>query len=352
MKNTIISSLKTISRVIPLKIYPRLLYRDIIDFFWHVVSDSPMPHVHNLYPVVPTQDFETALKYLQENFTIISYQQLHAHVFEGAQLPPKALHISFDDGYAECFNIVRPILLKFDIPCTFFLTTDLIDNKILFYRNKQSLCIDILNEPDLNFQASIANLQPLVSNKLPATLDGFISWFGELRLSDESLIDEICLVLGLNWQKFLVDKKPYLTTNQIQQMQADGFTIGAHTCSHRKLIDLPPDEINIEIKESCRIIKEITGQEIVPFSFPHSAAGLDRDHLAEIRSQNPMTGLLFDTKGLRLDATFIHNRIWAERPLPNISADLGEGKQINKHLHQAYQEAWVEEVMAKLRRLR
>ena len=128
--------------------------------------------------------------------------------------------------------------------------------------------------------------------------------------------------------------------------------MGAHTLSHRKLVDLSSDEIETEISLSSQIVANITGQEIVPFSFPHSAWGLDRNHLAGIRSRHPKIGLLFDTKGFHPDVDFIHNRIWTERPLPNMPG-LGMGADgIKEHLTQAYQEAWKDETTAKWRRLR
>ena len=349
MKQRITSTLKTISHNIPLSLYRKILQRDVIDFFWHIVSDDPMPHVQHLYPVVSIKEFEAALLFLQENYTFINYQQLHSHIFKGTQLPSNAVHISFDDGYTECFQIVRPLLLKYKIPCTFFLTTDLIDNEILFYRNKQSLCIDRLVRSDFDYHPSIfINLhnQPLATS---LTLPKFISWLEDLRLSDEPLIDEVCRTLDVDWQAFLTEKKPYLTTDQIRQMHAEGFTIGAHTLSHRKLVDLSGDEIESEISLSTNVIADMTGQEIVPFSFPHSAWGLDRDHLAQIRLRHPTIGLLFDTKGLHQDVNFIHNRIWAERPLPNMS-DMGADR-IREYLTLAYQEIWVDEIMKKGRSL-
>jgi peptidoglycan/xylan/chitin deacetylase (PgdA/CDA1 family) len=350
MKKRLTSTLKAISQIIPVSLYPQLIQRDVIDFFWHMVSDDPMPHVQHLYPVVPIREFDTALRYLKENFTFVSYPQLHSYIFQDAQLPPNAVHISFDDGYAECYQVVRPILLKYEIPCTFFLTTNLIDNEILFYRNKQSLCIDRLVQPDFNFHPSIFENLHSKQYTAPKTLPKFISWFEDLRLTDEPLIDEICRTVNVDWQSFLMDKHPYLTANQIQQMHAEGFTIGAHSLSHRKLVDLSSDEIENEISMSSNIVADLTGQEIVPFSFPHSAWGLDRDHLAQIRSRNSKIGVLFDTKGLHPDVNFIHNRIWAERPLPNMSGMEVGG--IKEHLTQAYQEAWVDAVTEKGRSFR
>jgi peptidoglycan/xylan/chitin deacetylase (PgdA/CDA1 family) len=315
-----------------------------------MVSDDPMPHVQHLYPVVPIREFETALLYLKENFTFVSYPQLHSYIFQDVQLPPNAVHISFDDGYAECYQVVRPLLLKYEIPCTFFLTTNLIDNEILFYRNKQSLCIDRLVQPDFNFHPSIFKNFHSKQHTVPNTLPKFISWFEDLRLTDEPLIDEICRTVNVNWQSFLMDNQPYLTAHQIRQMHAEGFTIGAHSLSHRKMVDLSRDEIENEISLSSNIIENFTGQKIVPFSFPHSAWGLDRDHLAQVRSRNPMIGVLFDTKGLHPDVNFIHNRIWAERPLPNMSGRGAGG--IKEHLTLAYQEAWVDAVTEKGRSFR
>jgi peptidoglycan/xylan/chitin deacetylase (PgdA/CDA1 family) len=344
MKKFLTSTLETLARLIPPGLYPRLLRRDLIDFFYHAVSDDSMPHVRHLYPVIPVAVFEASLRYLKQNYTFVDYAQLHAHVFEGAPLPPRAVHLSFDDGYVECFTVVRPLLQKFAIPCTFFLTTGLIDNKILFYRNKQSLCIERLNETGsqpFNLPAEV----PVFENS--AT---FISWLKGLRLPDEPLIDALCESLGVDWRAFLAERQPYLTISQIQQMQADGFTIAAHTVTHRKLMDLPPQEIESEIAESCRAVAAITGQELVPFSFPHSAFGLDRKLLKAIRSRNPQIGLLFDTKGLRSDATFIHNRIWAEKFPPPLAGEGRAGGGLPKALHVAYQEAWVDEILRRGRK--
>ena len=338
------SLLHALAARIPAGLYPRLVQRDWVAVFYHAVSDAPMPHVRNLYPIVPEADFEAALRYLKENYTFITYEQLYDHIFNGAALPPRAVHLSFDDGYAECFSVVRPLLKKYEVPCTFFLVTDLLDNQRIFYRNKQSLCMERLRAPDFD----PAVLHGLASRfQVPAALSEFTAWFTRLRLPDEAVIDAVCEALGVDWQAFLAERHPYLTREQVRQMQAEGFTIGAHTVTHRKLMDLSPDEIQTEIAASCQIVGEITGQEVVPFSFPHSAWGLDRAHLAEIRARHPFIGLMFDTKGLRQDVPFIANRIWAERriqgdklaPLPEIFT-------------LAYQDAWVEAMLAAARNLR
>jgi peptidoglycan/xylan/chitin deacetylase (PgdA/CDA1 family) len=339
MRSIILKSLEFVARLIPSWFYPLLVKRKSIDFFYHAVSDEAMEHARHLYPVVPVKQFEGALDYLQDRYQFVPYSNIHANYMGEAELPPRATHISFDDGFKECFTVVRPLLLERSIPGTFFLSTDWIDNQAMFYRNKISLCVErLIVDP-----TSLTRLDAVTSGL--STVEAVIDWLKSLRLPDEDIINQACSILDVEWEQFLRENQPYLTIAQIQQMHAEGFTIGAHTKTHRKLMDLSEEEIEEEIVQSCRAIQEITSQEIVPFSFPHSAFGIDRGLLLSIRVRNPLVGLLFDTKGVRKDENFIVNRVWAERPLTP-ERILHPIPQI---LRNAYQEAWVEGVMGSLR---
>lgn len=314
--------------------------REAVGIFYHSISERPLLHVEHLYPSVPLQRFENALVYLKKHYTPVSYQQLHQYVTGGEALPKRAIHLSFDDGYAECFTLVRPLLLKHSIPCTFFVTTDLIDNRHMFYRNKVSLCIEHVNnltllEETVSFTFKELNQQLDLSIRTP---QDFVAWIKPLVQADEDLIDQVCSILGVDIASYLEEHSPYLTRQQIHQMHADGFTIGSHTRSHPKLVQLSPIEMEAEIVASSQIVADITGAEIVPFSFPNSGTGVDRRLLADIRSRHPLLGLFFDTKGIRLDEDFILNRIWAERPA---FAKVGKQSNLPALLHNAYAEqAW------------
>ncbi|MBM3144314.1 MAG: hypothetical protein FJ010_04935 [Chloroflexi bacterium] len=349
MKNFLTRILDLIAKLIPLWLYPILMRRDSIGIFYHAVSDEPMEQARHLYPVVPVAQFEEALEYLQNRYQFVSYARIHACRKEGKAFPARAVHLSFDDGFSECFSVVRPLLIERSIPCTFFLSTDWLDNCAMFYRNKISLCIERLRlDP-----ASVSSLEGLTSDI--SRPDAVIQWLKELRLPDEDIINDACRLLDVDWERFLAEYKPYLTIAQIRQMHAEGFTIGAHTKTHRKLMDLSDAEIEEEIVESCRAIQEITGQEIVPFSFPHSAFGIDRGLLFSIFVRYPFVGLLFDTRGVRKDESFIVNRVWAERPidsLPRGRARVGGVFPLSQVLYIAYREAWVDGVMEFFRRLR
>jgi hypothetical protein len=86
-----------IARSIPLSVYPFLVRREVIAFFYHAVSAGKMEHVRNLYPVMPVTEFESALRYFQAHYNFISSAQLHAHYREGAPLPPRGSIVGAGD---------------------------------------------------------------------------------------------------------------------------------------------------------------------------------------------------------------------------------------------------------------
>ncbi|MBD0320412.1 MAG: polysaccharide deacetylase family protein, partial [Gemmatimonadetes bacterium] len=123
-------------RLLPLQLYGRILPRAVVGLCYHVVSERRLPHVANLYPYKSPEQFEADLVYLKRNFRVVSY----ADVVEG-RVEPNSVHISFDDGYSECFDVVRPLLLKHGLPCTFFISPPYLDNRRMYSFNKASLAL-------------------------------------------------------------------------------------------------------------------------------------------------------------------------------------------------------------------
>jgi peptidoglycan/xylan/chitin deacetylase (PgdA/CDA1 family) len=336
-----------IASVIPLSIYTSMIPRDVLGIFYHIVSDEPLPHIRHIYPYVPVGVFKEALRYLLQHYNFIRYQDLLDHITKGNELPHRALHLSFDDGYQECYSVVRSILLDFDIPCTFFITTNFIDDSQMFYRNVVSLCIEhFMHRSPHEKDMMLGELNRVFDIALPDD-ESFVGWIKGLRLEHEDILERTYQILGFDLELVQQNRNFYMSTEELRKLSDDGFTIGAHTMTHRKLSLLPDKEIFREIVDSCRIIQDITGQDYIPFSFPHSAWGVDRTLLEELRDQNSFIGLFFDTKGLHQDKRFIVNRIWAERPIGTHS----ELQTIQQTLHAAYQEQWIDMVIAAARKL-
>jgi peptidoglycan/xylan/chitin deacetylase (PgdA/CDA1 family) len=278
--------------------------------------------------------FEADLIYMKRNFNMASYEELLEQSLGGhAECYKNCFVLSFDDGYSECFSVVRPLLLKYKIPCIFFIATDFIDNKHLFYRNKVSLCIERV---ECLKKEELAKFFDAIASKYNLTLRdaaSFICWIKDLDLSREDVINGVLSLLAIDTKKYLEEKKPYLTTDEIKSLRRDGFTIGAHGKSHAKLGLLNTKDAEREISESCNIIRSLTGQRYVPFSFPFSSKGVDTAFLQKLSANNDAIKLFFDTRNLENEPYFRINRIACDVPSPYGATDKSNMPAI---LHSAY----------------
>ncbi|WP_144393665.1 polysaccharide deacetylase family protein [Pleionea sediminis] len=76
------------------------------------------------------EEFEAHLKYLKENnFHVLNLENAIKRLFNGEPLPPKAIAITFDDGYASIFNEAWPLLKRYQMPFTIFIATEPVDNQ-------------------------------------------------------------------------------------------------------------------------------------------------------------------------------------------------------------------------------
>ncbi len=319
---------------LPLSTHRQLAPRDLIALVYHVVAPEPLPYWRNIYPSKTPAMFEEDLRHLKQHYRPVSYEAVISY-FEGKKpLPPNAVLVTFDDGYAECFSMVQPLLKKHEIPCVFFLVSDLIDNRRMFYRNKYSLCAERL----LELRASdTEKLSAFIRGRYgPSLADRkeIAAWLRSLQLSDEPALDAVCAHLGIDVEGTLRESTPYLTVEQVRSLSNEGFTIGAHSKSHPKFEHLHDDEIKAEISESVEAVKAWTGAGQVPFAFPFSGQGVSRTLLADLRREQPGLGLFFDSQGVRKDKPYIFHRVWADPP-PEAGRP---GSNLDGLLHQAYVE--------------
>lgn len=333
------SAVSTALGLLPLGIHEALTPRGAIVLLYHAVG-PPLPHVRHLYQHKSAAEFEADLACLARRYRMVSCADLG----EGGAPPTRdrpVAHVTFDDGYRECATIAAPILRRMGIPCTFFVTTDLVDNQLLFHRNKVSLCLETLAAmPEPHLTAFLRD-HARRSGSAQRDCRAFAAWLLGLPPSGVAEIDRVCAALGVDAGRYLEERTPYLTTSDIRALATEGFTIGAHGRRHVPLGSLDETGARAEILESCAAVGAMIGADRVPFAFPHSADGVDRAFLARLRRENPGVGLLFDTGRLRPDVPFIVNRVTVDRPTPR-----PESTGIAREIKDAY----VEEFISRQRR--
>jgi peptidoglycan/xylan/chitin deacetylase (PgdA/CDA1 family) len=151
--------------------------------------------------------FASHLEWLKNNCNIIPFSQ----TLEDARncengLPHVA--ITFDDGYADNYEFVFPLLKEYGVHSTFFVTVGLVDG------------------------------DPVVLERL-------------LRLRACSLED----IQPLTWK-------------QIREMREAGMSFGSHTWSHPNLAWLSPQESAEELRRSKEVLEDRLGEPVKLLGYP------------------------------------------------------------------------------------
>jgi len=79
--------------------------------------------------VTPNQ-FEMQMEYLRKNYTVVSLDEIISFIKEGKSLPKKPVAITFDDGYQNVYQNAYPLLKKYRLPATIFITTGYVQKKM------------------------------------------------------------------------------------------------------------------------------------------------------------------------------------------------------------------------------
>ena len=242
--------------------------------FYHLVTDENLPFRSNYdYPSVA--QFEADLDFLLNHFKPLSL----ADLLKGGNLS-HSFHLSFDDGLRECYEIVAPILKRKGVPATFFINPSFVDNKDLFHRYKASEIIATLKAR--NIQISL-----------------------QRTYADLASLDEMAEEIGLNWESWLDEKKPYMSMEQVKSLMADGFTVGSHSMDHPEFELLDEETQLEEIRESMDWVNRKLNPEIKAFAFPFTDVGVS-DAVFEKCREEEIFDISFGTAGIKRERFPFH----------------------------------------------
>ena len=212
--------------------------------------------------------FESQIQYFCRNYEILSLENLVQYIQQRKNLPKKAVVITFDDGYKDNYLYAYPVLKKYHIPATIFLTTGHIGTGKLFWWDKVNYVIQ-------HTAVSQLDLAELGSYSLQSELVKFhVSFIITERLKelpDEEknfLIEKLLSTSGVNIPADL-GKEFMLSWDEVKEMNNDGIAFGAHSVNHPILTRLPLEHAKREIIQSKKDIEEKLGRPVTAFSYPN-----------------------------------------------------------------------------------
>lgn len=245
---------------------------------YHYVRDLK----HSRYPAIRGLDrtlFIGQVEYLRRHYAPVTMEQVIAAGRSGGEpLPEKAVLLTFDDGYADHFTTVFPILKNRGIQGSFFApikalteNTVLDVNKIHFILASGSTPADIIghirtllerygSEYGLDtFENYYRKLAGFDRFDTPEVL--FIKRLLQVGLPLEVRIRMTDLLftrtVGIDPETF--SRELYMNREQMQCMVDAGMHIGSHGYDHFWLNSLPREQQEREIARSVEFIKDIYG---------------------------------------------------------------------------------------------
>ena len=136
---------------------PSLMYHYVS---WLPASDPNMTLRKDL-TVSPT-DFEAMLNYLRDNgYHTITTKDLWWSLDQTAALPSKPVMLTFDDGYADAYSVVMPLLKAYGMTGTFFVTVNLVDRPGYMSRAEVTALADAGMDVESHAMDHVSMMKPL-----------------------------------------------------------------------------------------------------------------------------------------------------------------------------------------------
>lgn len=296
----------------------RLAGCGFVTFCAHVVSDARLPHIRHLFSYRTVRQFESDLEILLKIKRPLGLDELAASVAAGIPPPADACLLTFDDGLREAGEIIAPLLRRRGVPAAFFVNSDFVDNRTLFFRHKASLIADALSSDKT--PCSVRRIVDVLAAHGIATQDPRRAVL-ELNYTRRHVLDDIATSLGLDFDFFLKTRQPYLRLAELRALAQDGFAIGAHSRSHPLFAELSCEEQREQALSSIEFVRSKVTPSCLAFAFPFHDSGVAPPLFADLAAAGIKVS--FGTAGLRRD-TIVWNlhRIPAEDGASDILDDL------------------------------
>jgi peptidoglycan/xylan/chitin deacetylase (PgdA/CDA1 family) len=269
--------------------------------------------------------FDRLMGIVARAFNVLTLGQALALRAEG-RLPPRALVITFDDGYADNAEVALPILRRHGLRATFFVSTGFLDGGRMWN--------------DTVIESVRASARPILD------LDRFnlgsqpVGTFAQKRAAIELLLPKLKYMSLIEREKALTELREVvgsrapshdlmMSTEQVRQLHRAGMEIGGHTVHHPILRVLPDAEARAEIAEGRERLQEIIDAPVSVFAYPNGRPGQDYDarHVDMVRRMG-FAGAVSTSSGVALgtDGAF---------ELPRFTPwDLSPARWVGRLVHQ------------------
>lgn len=209
--------------------------------------------------------FSRQMAMLSRHFRVFPLEELVQRA-ASKDVPPRAIAITFDDGYRDNYQNAFPILKQLSLPATIFLATGPLDSNRPLWHDRVFDALERTRAEWVSIDGERYPLRTLSDRR--AALNAFRRYLRGHTLRDWDLwIERLLSELGTLHEGHLHSEK--LRWQEVEEMSKDGITFGAHTVTHPILTRMPLDQAAEEIRISKEAIEKRLGTPVRLFAYPN-----------------------------------------------------------------------------------
>lgn len=222
------------------------------------------------------EQFDQQLYFIKNNYNVIGFDKLINCIENNEKLDKGSIVITFDDGFEDNYYNAYPILKKYTLPATIFLSVDYIAKKKHFWFDEVVCILKKLSAESISQLNSEIGIVNKINTKNRTTIIGSV--MHNLKRVDNSTRLEILNKLKVKYKHEIfqsddkADDNQYLnnpmTWEHIHEMSKNNIEFGSHTMTHPILSSLNEEELYFELNESHNILNKKNINYVPVLAYP------------------------------------------------------------------------------------
>jgi peptidoglycan/xylan/chitin deacetylase (PgdA/CDA1 family) len=207
---------------------------------------------HGIDGAYQVKTFEEQLVWIKSRYTVLSMAEAVERLLNARALPDFAIVLTFDDGLRNNLTEAYPLLLKHQVPATFFVCPGLIDSGLWIWTYDMRERLKTLSQEELVSLATQVCGSPL------RTIETFVAWMKKQPNAQRHHAMEQVRAATPAFEpgERLHRDHDLMSWAELHSLDQRLITIGSHTMSHPILPSLCEAEIETELKDSKAALLE------------------------------------------------------------------------------------------------
>lgn len=247
-------------------------WKGLLVLNYHRIGDAASSPLDSGVFSATQQQFDGQLAWLKSHADVIGLDDLDSAV---AGSSGRFILITFDDGYLDNYELALPVLKRHSVPATFFITTGFIDGRRVAWWDEIAWMVKHAERGRWPRRMLVrgAARPDWTAEEMPAVIHQLLQIYKGLATGEgPEFLDEIAQATASGRCAMTYDSAPWMTWDQIRELQSAGQSIGAHTVTHPVLARCTREQQRTEITGSKRRIEDVLKRPVTAFSYPVGTA--------------------------------------------------------------------------------